>query len=74
MINGYDFDGTIYDGDSSVDFYFYCLKKNKKILLCLPIQLYGLLLYILGIKDKTFFKEKFFSFLKKINKIGRAHV
>lgn len=69
MINGYDFDGTIYDGDSSVDFYFYCLKKNKTILLCLPIQLYGLLLYILGIKDKTFFKEKFFSFLKKINNI-----
>ena len=69
MINGYDFDGTIYDGDSSVDFYFYCLKKNKKILLCLPIQLYGLLLYILGIKDKTFFKEKFFSFLKKINDV-----
>ena len=69
MINGYDFDGTIYDGDSSVDFYFYCLKKNKTILLCLPIQLYGLLLYILGIKDKTFFKEKFFSFLKKINNV-----
>ena len=32
MINGYDFDETIYDGDSSVDFYFFCLRKNKKVL------------------------------------------
>ena len=25
----YDFDGTIYDGDSSYDFYKFCFKKNK---------------------------------------------
>lgn len=30
MINAYDFDETIYDGDSSVNFYKYCLKKTKK--------------------------------------------
>ena len=65
MINGYDFDKTIYDGDSSVDFYKFCLKKNKKVLLMLPIQIYGLILYILGIIEKTKFKEYVFSFLKK---------
>ena len=32
MINSYDFDKTIYDGDSSADFYKYCLKRNKKVL------------------------------------------
>ena len=32
----YDFDGTIYDGDSSVDFFKYCLKKNPKIKKMLP--------------------------------------
>ena len=69
MINVYDFDKTIYDGDSSIDFYLFCLKKNKKILLALPVQVYGLILYILGIKDKTFFKEKVFSFLKYIDTI-----
>ena len=37
MINGYDFDETIYDGDSSVDFYFFCLGKNKKVLKQLPL-------------------------------------
>ena len=41
MINGYDFDETIYDGDSSVDFYFFCLGKNKKVLKQLPDQLKG---------------------------------
>lgn len=69
MVNGYDFDGTIYDGDSSVDFYFYCLKRNKKVLLQLPVQLWGLILYLLHIIDKTRFKEKVFSFLKRIDDI-----
>lgn len=67
MINAYDFDGTIYDGDSSVDFYKFCLKKNKKILLQAPTQLLGILLYILGIIDKTEMKERIFSFLKRID-------
>ena len=69
MINGYDFDGTIYDGDSSVDFYLFCLKKNKKVLLQLPIQIWGAILYILGIIEKTKFKEYVFSFLKKIDNV-----
>lgn len=69
MINGYDFDKTIYEGDSSVDFYKFCLKKNKKVLLMLPIQIYGLILYILGIIEKTKFKEYVFSFLKKIDDV-----
>lgn len=69
MINGYDFDGTIYDGDSSVDFYKFCLKKNKKILLNAPIQIWGICLYILGIIDKTSMKEKIFSFLKRIDNV-----
>ena len=69
MINGYDFDKTIYNGDSSVDFYMFCLKKNKKVLLMLPIQIYGLILYVLGIIEKTKFKEYVFSFLKKIDNV-----
>ena len=32
----YDFDGTIYDGDSSVDFFKFCLKKDKSIYKMLP--------------------------------------
>ena len=67
MINAYDFDGTIYDGDSSFDFYKYSLKRNKKVLLQIPVQLFGTILYILKIYDKTKFKEKIFSFVKRID-------
>lgn len=69
MINAYDFDETIYNGDSSVDFYFYSLKRNKKVLLQLPVQLWGAILYVLKIVDKTKFKEKVFSYLKRIDNV-----
>lgn len=72
MINAYDFDGTIYNGDSSVDFYKFCLKKNKKVLIQVPVQLWGTILYILRIYDKTKFKEKIFSFLKRMNNIDQV--
>lgn len=66
MINVYDFDKTIYDGDSSVDFYLYCLKRKKSIIFLLPIQIFAMVLYLLKMKEKEYFKEKFFSFLKKV--------
>ena len=31
-MNVYDFDGTVYAGDSTVDFYFFCLIVNNCIL------------------------------------------
>ena len=49
MINSYDFDKTIYDGDASIDFYIYMLKKYKKIILLLPYQIYGMVSYKLKI-------------------------
>lgn len=66
MINVYDFDKTIYSGDSTVDFYLYCLKRKKSIIFLLPIQVFAMILYLLNIKNKEYFKEKFFIFLKKI--------
>ena len=71
MINVYDFDKTIYDGDSSIDFYLFCLKKNKRILLLLFIQIYGFIMYKIGLKDKEFFKGKFFCFLKYFKNIDK---
>ena len=35
-MNVYDFDKTIYDGDSTADFYIFSLKRHKKILLLAP--------------------------------------
>ncbi len=65
-MNIYDFDGTIYDGDSSIDFFKYCLKNNKKILFdVLPIC-FSCVLYILKIYKKEQMKSSFFRFLKRI--------
>lgn len=66
-MNVYDFDGTIYNSDSTVDFFLYALKRNPAVLLYLPKQAWGFILY--GVKriDKTKLKEYFFSFLPVIN-------
>ncbi|MCM1081992.1 MAG: HAD-IB family phosphatase [Clostridium sp.] len=65
-MNVYDFDGTIYTGDSTVDFYFHCLSRNKRIIKKLPHQIKGALLYIVRKIDKTQFKEYFYSFLAEV--------
>ncbi len=64
-IIAYDFDGTIYDGDSSADFYKFCFKKKKSICKYCIKQLWFLGLYVLGLKTKTEMKEVLFSFLKE---------
>lgn len=33
MRNIYDFDKTIYDGDSTVDFFLFCLKREPILIL-----------------------------------------
>ena len=63
----YDFDGTIYNGDSTIDFFMYALKSKPLLLRYLPKQIIGLALYELQRIDKTKFKEYFFSFLSAID-------
>ncbi len=45
-MNVYDFDHTIYDGDSSVDFFCFYLIRHLRLLLCLPVLSFA----IIGIK------------------------
>ncbi len=68
-MNVYDFDKTIYAGDSTLDFYFYCLKKYPKTMLYLPAQFWAGLLYVLGRYSKVRFKERFYSFLNSLSDI-----
>ncbi len=70
-MNIYDFDGTIYRGDSTVDFYLYLLKKHPIILLSLPIQLWAAVKHKAGKCSTTAFKENFFSFLPRIPDISK---
>ena len=66
-INMYDFDDTIYNGDSSVDFIKYCYKKGyikfKNILKIMG----SFIKYFFGVIDITEFKEVLFSFLSNID-------
>lgn len=51
-MNVFDFDNTLYRGESSVDLALYMVKTNKKIILYLPKIFYNLLKYKLCIVDK----------------------
>ena len=66
-MNVYDFDGTIYNGDSTVDFYLFALKRKPSLIRYLPKQLWGFVLYGLKRINKTQLKEYFFSFLPAID-------
>ncbi len=69
-MNIYDFDGTIYSGDSTVDFYFFILKRHPSVALYLPKQLFYAVYYKAGKCSVTEFKEKFFSFLPAVSDIS----
>lgn len=68
-MNVYDFDKTIYNGDSTLDFYFFCIKKKPLILKKLPKQLYSAIKYKMKIITKTEFKENFYSFLQVLDNV-----
>lgn len=64
-MNVYDFDKTIYNGDSTADFYLFSLKRHKKILFLIPSLAVAFTKYYLFKKGtKTEFKEKMYRFLK----------
>lgn len=61
IINSYDFDKTIFDGDSTVKFYLYCLRRTPRMWLRLP-RLAFEAAFVLK-KDKQRFKQNMFRFL-----------
>ena len=63
-MNVYDFDKTIYDGDSTAHFYLFCLKRHKKILVLFPSLAKAFLsFYVFKKGNKTQFKETMYRFL-----------
>ncbi len=59
-IDVYDFDGTLYDGDSTVDFVFFCLRRHPALLLGLPGLTRAALGLALGRCGLTAFKTVLF--------------
>lgn len=70
-VNLYDFDNTIYKGDSSTDFFFYSLMRYPKMIKYLPRCILAAIKYKLKIISKTQMKETFFSFLEIIDDVDK---
>lgn len=67
-IDVYDFDGTIYDGDSTVDFYLYCLRRHPRLARRWPaIAGAGLRKLFEKDFDLTAFKSVFFAFAQDVD-------
>ena len=70
-MNVYDFDHTIYDGDCTVDFYLFLLKRRPLLIRYIIIQTVGLLMYVIRVWDKTKAKQVFYRFLKGVSDIDK---
>lgn len=71
MRNVYDFDETIYNGDSTIDFFLFCLKRHPiLIVFFFKIVFLGILMKF-KIVSLDNFKQKFYLFLKYIKNIDK---
>lgn len=67
----YDFDHTIYDGDCSLDFYFFCIRRRPILLIYAPFQILNFLLFAAKLEDRTQFKARFFVFLRHLKNTSK---
>ena len=67
IMNVYDFDKTIYDGDSTKDFFIFSLKRHKKIVAIFPAFICAFIkFYIFKKGTKTDFKQVLYRFLRYV--------
>ena len=71
-MNVYDFDDTIYAGNSMMDFYLFCVKKHPAILQRLPRQGVAMLRYAQKKQSKDDAKSAFYAFLLHVPNIEAA--
>lgn len=61
QINLYDFDHTVYDGDCTLDFYFFCVRQHPRLILGAPRLVVYWLLFLAGVKKREAFKYRFYA-------------
>ncbi len=64
-IDVYDFDGTIYDGDSTADFVLFCLRRHPGLLLSVPRLAAAALSLAVGRTSLTQFKSVLFGLMSR---------
>lgn len=62
----YDFDGVIYRGNTTREFYIFALKRHRAILRCLPGQIWAFLRYCFGTISQIRFWSLFYSYFRYI--------
>lgn len=65
LIDVYDFDGTIYDGDSTVDFVRFALRRHPRMILSLPRVALAAISLAAGRSSLTRFKSVLFHEMSK---------
>jgi len=65
-MNVYDFDGTLYNGDSTLDFWWFSLRRHPKVLLSFPKALWSGIRYRFFHGSLENFKAAFFGFLPSL--------
>jgi len=65
-VNLLDFDHTIYDGDSTLDFYFFCIQNRPFLLVFLPYQVLHAILFFAKLQSRTAFKDRFMVFIRHV--------
>lgn len=69
VLNVYDFDHTIYEGDCTIDFWVYCMRKYPRVLLAFPAAVVYAGLFACKLCKREQFKEKFYSFLTQLSDV-----
>lgn len=65
-MNVYDFDHTIYPGDSTLDFWRSCVKRRPAALLALPGAVMAGGMFKAGLLGREAFKARFYRFLRYV--------
>lgn len=66
-----DFDGTIYRGDSSVDFFLFVLRRHPKAIKKLPAFFFAALAFLFHKCSKEHLKERFFAIVSAVPALNR---
>lgn len=68
----YDFDKTVYAGDSGMDFWKYCIKRKPSIIIYLPYQILCAVKFYLKIGDPDKNKAALYCYFPKIDAVEYA--
>lgn len=71
-MNVYDFDKTLYRGDSTLDFYRFCLTRQPGLVRRVPGQCLRMFGAVAGRAGRTAFKQGFYSFLPAVRELDGA--